>query len=86
MYTIVQIQGFIDELKIEIDEGLKTYFHNRRLEGEEKQEGKKKNTHGSKKKKFSIKAENATEMDTIIEEYINLGFISTHFHDLNEKK
>jgi len=85
MYTIVQIQGFIDELKIEIDEGLKTYFHNRRLEGEEKQESKKKKD-GSKKKKFCIKADNATEMDTIIEEYINLGFISTHFHDLSEKK
>ena len=25
-------------------------------------------------------------MDTIIEEYINLAYISTHFHDLNEKK
>jgi hypothetical protein len=33
-----------------------------------------------------IKAENASEMDTIIEEYINLGFISTHLQDLKESR
>ena len=85
MYTIVQIQGFIDELKIEIDNRLKTYFNNRRLETEEKVDNCKKKV-GSKKKKFTIKAENASEMDTIIEEYINLGFVSTHLHDLKESR
>jgi len=34
-----------------------------------------------KKKKFSIKAENLTEIDTIIEEYINLAHLSTHMHE-----
>ena len=43
----------------------------------------KKNMHknsGSKKKKFVAKAENLTEMDTIIEEYINLNYINNHMH------
>lgn len=35
---------------------------------------------GSKKKKFVAKAENLTEMDTIIEEYINLNYINNHMH------
>lgn len=41
---------------------------------------------GSKKKKFVAKAENLTEMDTIIEEYINLNYINNHMHMFKSTK
>ena len=33
-----------------------------------------------------MKAEGSSEMDTIIEEYINLGFISSHLSVLKDQK
>lgn len=41
---------------------------------------------GSKKKKFVARAENLTEMDTIIEEYINLNYINNHMHMFKSTK